>query len=756
LSFFVFLFSSSSLVRRYMSEGMWLRLPSLVIGCARVVLYVVLGYKIETNSVCSAQNPFPFFFVVSLSHLVIFLTQVVVVVVAVPMIVFFFFCLCNAQGWSVVAKMTSARDGHTATLLPDGSVLLCGGGNSLGHPATCDFFQSGVISGGPIMISAHYYGTATFIPGLVSVLICGGEDANWAVTNQCELYNVKTKAFVTTDFMSTKRYQHTATLISQTDVLLCGGGDKSCEIFYSVSGTFGPVINMTQIRSTFVASLLSGSSDVLLCGGGANTGCDRFYFSTKVINATANMTEYRYDFASVEMADMRVILCGGAAAGSDLTSCDVYDPVLKTISSAGQLAYPRSNHQGVFLQGINAPLFCGGNTNALFCDLYNSTTAKFARVYPLNFPRVSGFTMTNLADRNVLICGGMSSAAVVENRCELLSNVCYKFGFQLPQKICGNVASLSGQEGPNSGPGSWSVIPSSAGIFSNANSNSSSFTSSIYNVPVTLIWLSSTNCVVQNSVTFVSNPTARVLVPFIVGCGVSANVSVELSGDAVDGMWNGFLPGSVSSGSSSSTSFSWASSQVGQNVPLTFSPASVCASVVVVTVQVPTSGSCCAITLPSYGCVSQSIPITAASMSSGAWSSNRTTDDGSFGNADQPKTTFTAAKNGTFLLSYSSVTCNKSGVIVIVSPPLAFIPPLLKPACGGSVFLGAFLTGDAVVGQWSLASSQSSGSFVNPTAAFTLFTWTISGERCHSLYFSSKFLGRPCGGRVFADVISDL
>jgi hypothetical protein len=170
------------------------------------------------------------------------------------------------------------------------------------------------------------------------------------------------------------------------------------------------------------------------------------------------------------------------------------------------------------------------------------------------------------------------------------------------------------------------------------------------------------------------------------------------------------------------TSFTWAAAQLGHQVVLKFTPASICQTSVVVSVAVPNSTTnCCSIDVPTFGCVDQLIAISASSLTSGLWSSS---GSGSFGDMNHAVTTFTALVNGTFLLSFSSPSCNVSQIITIVSPPLAIIPSLLAPACGSSVFLGASLKGGAVVGSWS----ASGGTFDNPTSAFTLFSWNVSGS----------------------------
>src|SRR5262249_8443757 len=90
--------------------------------------------------------------------------------------------------WSAAASLPAARTGHTATLLPNGKVLITGGIDSnnntlatayLYDPAAATWTATGSLSTGR---SDH---TATLLPN-GKVLVAGGE--NNGVTTTAELY----------------------------------------------------------------------------------------------------------------------------------------------------------------------------------------------------------------------------------------------------------------------------------------------------------------------------------------------------------------------------------------------------------------------------------------------------------------------------------------------------------------------------------------------------------------------------------------
>jgi hypothetical protein len=109
--------------------------------------------------------------------------------------------------------MSGARRDHTATLLPEGKVLInrgTGGGAELYDPLTGAFSPTGPsLSGGFAQGS-----TATRLQD-GRVLIVGGSPA--------EIYNPPTGTLTPAGNLNVARVSHTATLLSNGKVLIAGG-----------------------------------------------------------------------------------------------------------------------------------------------------------------------------------------------------------------------------------------------------------------------------------------------------------------------------------------------------------------------------------------------------------------------------------------------------------------------------------------------------------------------------------------------------
>jgi hypothetical protein len=128
--------------------------------------------------------------------------------------------------FTATGAMTTLREGHTATLLADGRVLIVGGTTSTGAgdlrpTATVEVYDpsTGSFSVTGSMAAARALHTATLLPN-GTVLVAGGGDEN----STAEVYDPATGSFSTTGGMEIGRSGHTATLLPNGSVLVAGGG----------------------------------------------------------------------------------------------------------------------------------------------------------------------------------------------------------------------------------------------------------------------------------------------------------------------------------------------------------------------------------------------------------------------------------------------------------------------------------------------------------------------------------------------------
>ncbi len=125
--------------------------------------------------------------------------------------------------WSDTGSLGTARHKHTATLLPDGKVLVVGGVGSSGYLASAELYDpaTGVWSATGSLTTARYNHTATLLPD-GKVLVVGGYGSSGYLTS-AELYDPATGTWSTTGSLATARDKHTATLLPDGKVLVVGG-----------------------------------------------------------------------------------------------------------------------------------------------------------------------------------------------------------------------------------------------------------------------------------------------------------------------------------------------------------------------------------------------------------------------------------------------------------------------------------------------------------------------------------------------------
>jgi Galactose oxidase, central domain len=128
--------------------------------------------------------------------------------------------------FTVIARMTTRRGRPSATFLDSGDVLIAGGADhdTPGGVASAEIFHAATLTFEPVG-SLHYAGichTATVLND-GRILIAGGRGES--VTATAELYDPQSRQFVQTGSMLTARYKHTAGLLPDGRVLIAGGAD---------------------------------------------------------------------------------------------------------------------------------------------------------------------------------------------------------------------------------------------------------------------------------------------------------------------------------------------------------------------------------------------------------------------------------------------------------------------------------------------------------------------------------------------------
>jgi hypothetical protein len=277
--------------------------------------------------------------------------------------------------FAAVGNMGTVRAAHTATLLPDGKVLIAGGGGSggFGFPsfdpafATAEVYDPATKSFSPTgaMTAARFAHTATRLQN-GKVLITGGFTAAPVprttasdALSSAELYDPARGVFTPTGSMGTARGGHSATLLLNGKVLVAGG-----------------IVSLGDLPYSQDASICTGSPDTLV-----TSTAELYDPATGAFTPTGGMTAIREEHTATLLADGKVLILGGATASLGvLNTAEIYDPATDTFTVTANMGTSRTAHAATLLPD-GTVLFSGGNFSGGRLDTVCEYGLRSAEIY---------------------------------------------------------------------------------------------------------------------------------------------------------------------------------------------------------------------------------------------------------------------------------------------------------------------------------------------------------------------------------------
>ena len=235
--------------------------------------------------------------------------------------------------WSKTGSLNTPRDGFTATLLSNGEVLVAGGVDDSDAPLdTAEIYDpvkgtwryTGSFGG------ARFYHAATRLAD-GKVLIVGGSNDDFLLTaiGGATAYDPMTGTWSGVGGLYTPRAQSTATLLANGKVVVAGGFDNLYDtpptvnhVSYALADLFDPIAGwsatgpMNARRYDHTATLLP-NGEILVTGGydlNANMELDSAELydpATATWRSAASMHHARHGHTATLLPDGRVLVVGG-------------------------------------------------------------------------------------------------------------------------------------------------------------------------------------------------------------------------------------------------------------------------------------------------------------------------------------------------------------------------------------------------------------------------------------------------------------
>ena len=345
-------------------------------------------------------------------------------------------------GWELMGELEFGRWGHTATLLQNDAILIVGGMKRLAYRRT-SVAQGEILPLGSTEWAKtsrfnweRTYHTASLLPD-GTVLVAGGtgrvvlkegeDEPLWRGSkdlNSAEIYDPKTDEWENAPDMTYKKQLAQAITLEDGRVMIIGGRSgvstlSSNEIYDPEDNSWSEVEPMMQSRMSHSAVKLIDNT-ILVTGGMESVVMGDTLSSAEIYDPLQNswsevakLTRARLGHRSTLLPDGRVLVTGGTTVvEADLlgpeTTAEIYDPILNewTLISTELLA--RKDHSTVLTPGGKVILIGGADTagaGVLPIESYDIENNEWSVISNLPEGR-NLLTATTLRDGSIMVVGG--------------------------------------------------------------------------------------------------------------------------------------------------------------------------------------------------------------------------------------------------------------------------------------------------------------------------------------------------------------
>jgi hypothetical protein len=318
----------------------------------------------------------------------------------------------DVGAWTPTGPMVNPRrEGHTATFLTDGKVLVAGA-TDLGEAEIFDP-ESGQWTPTQSMLVPRAGHTASRLQD-GRILVAGGSTVDRSdELASAELYDPESGTWSETGRMGVARAGAAAVLLPDCTVLVVGGmrnPDAQAEVYDPATGTWSPLPNPDQARIGAIPSMTLLTDGRALVSRGLQTA-SLYDSTTKTWDSTAPMVQLGSGFGTATLlADGRVLFAGGGMLPTSpfARRAQVYDPAEDTWTETTPMNHSHVYHTAALLPDgsvLVAGAGDGGFDGSAVAERYDPATDTWTVVMDMLQPH-GWHAGTALHDGRVLVIGG--------------------------------------------------------------------------------------------------------------------------------------------------------------------------------------------------------------------------------------------------------------------------------------------------------------------------------------------------------------